>query len=213
MYKTNKKVMTIKEYKKNYKCPPKNKEKDNLNNTQNIFLYKILKNKKYNGNISIDLSINKTTENTFQKDETRQKVINVLNKKNCKIPKKSITMTPSDSHANYFCENNKHNLNKEENFNSSLNNKKFYLDSKASNSRKNVIKQYKAKTPVENHKNNKQIKYNIEDKKSNGESIYKNKNHDNSNQYSNYNINHNHINYYNEKKELISSNNNRIYKK
>ena len=72
----NIKPMTIKEYTKNYKYQnkkPKNKDKEieNLNKSQNILLNKILKNKKVNGNILMDASINKTIENTLNVEEIK----------------------------------------------------------------------------------------------------------------------------------------------
>ena len=78
--------MTIKEYKKNFQLHykeylEKEKEKDNFNKSQNIFLYKILKNKRLDGKISIDSTINKSIEDVFKKDEKKKKMLNLLKNK------------------------------------------------------------------------------------------------------------------------------------
>ena len=90
--------MTIKEYKKNFQLHykeyiDKEKEKDNFNKSQNIFLYKILKNKKLEGKIPIDSTINKSIEDVFKKDEKKKKILNII--KNKKKPANtSYVMSP-----------------------------------------------------------------------------------------------------------------------
>ena len=77
------KKMTIKEYKKNFQLHYKEyidkekEEKDNFNKSQNIFLYKILKNKKIEGKIPIDSSINKSIEDVFKNDEKKKKILHI----------------------------------------------------------------------------------------------------------------------------------------
>ena len=98
MYSMKNKKMTIKEYKKNFQLHykeyiEKEKEKDNFNKSQNIFLYKILKNKKLEGKISIDSTINKSIEDVFKKDEKKKKILNII--KNKKKPANtSYAMSP-----------------------------------------------------------------------------------------------------------------------
>ena len=85
-YSTNAKPMTIKEYKKNYyKVHAKelsgiDKDKDNLNQSQSILLYKIFKNKKLHSYI-LNSSANKTTQSFYQKQENRKKAIKIVKKK------------------------------------------------------------------------------------------------------------------------------------
>ena len=85
-YSTNAKPMTIKEYKKNYyKVHAKelsgiDKDKDNLNQSQSILLYKIFKNKKLHSYI-LNSSANKTTQSFYQKQENRKKAIKIDKKK------------------------------------------------------------------------------------------------------------------------------------
>ena len=83
--KRNVKPLTIKEYTRNYKFPdniPKiSQESDYIHKTQNIFLSKILKNKKIPNNEDI----NKTIENLFQKRGNRERVFNIFKKRNNKI--------------------------------------------------------------------------------------------------------------------------------
>ena len=93
------KPMTIREYKKNFKLPSKNsteKERENLDKSQNILLYKILKNKKINANISMDSSISKTIESIFHKEEKKKKVLFFLKKKNHKITNTSHILSPNN---------------------------------------------------------------------------------------------------------------------
>ena len=104
MYSLKNKKMTIKEYKKNFqlhykeiidKEKEKEKEKDNFNKSQNIFLYKILKNKKLEGKIPIDSTINKSIEDVFKKDEKKKKILNII--KNKKKPANtSYVMSPEN---------------------------------------------------------------------------------------------------------------------
>ena len=95
-----KKPLTIKEYTKNYKIIKKQKESqkekeiENLNKSQNIFLYKILQSKKKNAKISIDSSINRTIENTFNNEENKKKVLKFLKNKKREIPKTAL-VSPS----------------------------------------------------------------------------------------------------------------------
>ena len=161
---TNSKPKNIKEYKKNYKFHgnQKNKEKENLNQSQNILLYKILKNKNINLNISMDSSINKTIENTIQKEENKKKVLNYLKNKNNHISKSSYIISPSDNHehgssSTFLDENSKKHLNKEGNCDSFLGNKNFNNNNNktTTNSKKRVINQYKAITPYGNYKKKK----------------------------------------------------------
>ena len=85
MYATKNKPMTLKEFKKNFfkllNIQSNDKEKEELNRSQNILLQKILKNRKINHNISIDTNINNTNENIFRKEENKRKDGNGLNKK------------------------------------------------------------------------------------------------------------------------------------
>ena len=168
--KINIKPMTIKEYAKNYKYQnkkPKNKEKENLNKSQNILLNKILKNKKVNGNISMDSSINKTIENALTVEENKKKVLNYLKNKNHEIPKTSIP-SPSknherDSSPSFFSGNNKKYINKEDNYDSYLTHKNYNYNNKTETNSRKIISNYKATTPIDKNKNN--LNNNIEKKK------------------------------------------------
>ena len=84
MNSTNTKPMTIKEYKKNYyKVHAKELseiDKDNLNHSKSILLYKILKNKKMPSYI-LNSSAYKTTQSLYQKEENRKKAIKIIKKK------------------------------------------------------------------------------------------------------------------------------------
>jgi hypothetical protein len=159
--KINIKPMTIKEYAKNYKYQnkkPKNKEKENLNKSQNILLNKILKNKKVNGNISMDSSINKTIENALTVEENKKKVLNYLKNKNHEIPKTSIP-SPSknherDSSPSFFSGNNKKYINKEDNYDSYLTHKNYNNNNKTETNSRKIISNYKATTPIDKNKNN-----------------------------------------------------------
>ena len=141
------KPMTIKEYCKNCKVPDKkaNKEKENLNKTQNILLYKILKKKKYKGNISIDSSINKTIENTLNAKENRKKFIKIMQKNNFEIPHTSVA-SPAKNHEpgsspTFFTGKNK---NEDDLFvNKIISN----YNIKSSKNGKSVINHYRAVTP------------------------------------------------------------------
>jgi len=98
MYTSKNKKMTLKEYKKNFQLHykeyiEKEKEKDNFNKSQNIFLYKILKNKKIGGKIPIDSTINKSIEDVFKNDEKKKKILNIIRKKN-NPAKTSYVMSP-----------------------------------------------------------------------------------------------------------------------
>jgi hypothetical protein len=87
MNSTKIKPMTIKEYKKNYYKIHKKQSSDidnNLNQSQSILLYKILKNKKLHGHI-LDSNTNKTTQSIYQKEENKKKVLKILKKKNYDI--------------------------------------------------------------------------------------------------------------------------------
>ena len=177
--------MSIKEYTKNYKYQnkkPKNKDKDkeNLNKSQNILLNKILKNKKVNGNISMDASINKTIENTLNVEENKKKVLNYLKNKNHDIPKTSIP-SPSktqerDPSPSFFSGNNKKNINKDDNYDSYLTHKNYNYNNKTAINSRKIISNYKATTPIDKNKNN--LNNSIEKKKLYG-AVFKNKDHDN----------------------------------
>ena len=177
--------MSIKEYTKNYKYQnkkPKNKDKDkeNLNKSQNILLNKILKNKKVNGNISMDASINKTIENTLNVEENKKKVLNYLKNKNHDIPKTSIP-SPSktqerDPSPSFFSGNNKKNINKDDNYDSYLTQKNYNYNNKTAINSRKIISNYKATTPIDKNKNN--LNNSIEKKKLYG-AVFKNKDHDN----------------------------------
>ena len=155
--------MTIKEYTKNYKYQnkkPKNKDKDkeNLNKSQNILLNKILKNKKVNGNISMDASINKTIENTLNVEENKKKVLNYLKNKNHDIPKTSIP-SPSkiqerDPSPSFSSGNNKKNINKDDNNDSYLTQKNYNYNNKTAKNSGKIISNYKTTTPIDKNKNN-----------------------------------------------------------
>ena len=173
MYKTKEKPMTIKEYTKNFKFPTNNskdkdKDKDNLNKSQNIFFYKILKNRKI-GNISIDRSISKIIENTYHEDANKKKKI--LKNKNRKIPNTSYVMSPSNKNERncspIFFAGHKRNRNKEENGDSFFSNKIINYKNKTTKNSKKNINQYKSVTPSTNYKNRikRKLNYNIDDKK------------------------------------------------
>ena len=175
--------MTIKEKIKNnkFKYKQPEKEKENLNKSQNILLYKILKNKnkKANVNISIDSSINKTIENTFTKDENKKKVLNYLKNKNKQIPKTS-AVSPSKSNErgvspSFFNGNNKSKIEKDD-YDSSY--CKQYKNKKIQNSK--VITPYKAVTPKGDFRNKKNVNNSIEGRKLYG-AAYKKREGDNNN--------------------------------
>lgn len=92
MHSFKNKKMTIKEYKKNFqlhykeiieeKEKEREREKNNFNKSQNIFLYKIIKNKKIGGKIPLDSTINKSIEEVFKNDEKRKNILNIIKNKN-----------------------------------------------------------------------------------------------------------------------------------
>ena len=186
MNSTNIKPMTIKEYKKNYYKIHKKQASDidnNLNQSQSILFYKILKNKKLHGHI-LDSNTNKTTQSIYQKAENKKKVLKILNKKNYDIPNTS-RVSPhkkkdSGESPTFFTGNNAKSSNHKKNedspnfisdykslYDKNTSNKsnkeiltdsfltsKNYKDRTATQSRKN-IKSYKAMTPLVNKRNKK----------------------------------------------------------
>ena len=197
------KPMTIKEYTKNFKFQDKktaNKGKDNLNKTQNILLYKILKKKNYKGNISMDCSsINKTLENNLNTEEKRKKIIKFLKRKNYEIPHTSVASPvknrePGNS-PTFFTGKNK-------------NDKDLFKDRiitnyniKSTKNTKNVISQYRAVTPIGNYRKN----LNVSREKNNMyAAVYKKKDRENIflNESQNNVTNESQINEINEKKTL-----------
>ena len=182
--------MTLKEYKKNYKIQKiqekleqntKDKEKEVENMKKNILLYKILKNKKNSkgnvGNISYDISIKKTIENTFQNDENKKKVLNYLKKKKREDPKTSLT-SPYRNHQlgvspGFNTGNNKKNTNQDLFHDSFISNKNSNPMTTTHN--KKIIKKYRAVTPL--GKSNKRLNMSHEEKKLYG-AAYKSKDRD-----------------------------------
>ena len=80
------KPLTIKEYTKNYQFPENNKvskENEYIHKTQNIFLSKILKNRKIT--IPEDEDINKTIEKVFHTEENRKRILDILKRRNHKV--------------------------------------------------------------------------------------------------------------------------------
>lgn len=186
MNSTNSKPMTIKEYKKNfYKVHSKELseiDKDNLNQSQSILLYKILKNKQLN-NYILNTSANKTTQSLFQK-ENKKKEIKIIKKKKYGInnisqvsPNKNRVSgeSPTFFAGNIKYNNNKKNEDSQQNksyinlniYYKSVNNKiksnedistnsyftnKKYKDRTANTSKKDIYS-YKAVTPLANLKN------------------------------------------------------------
>ena len=112
MNSTNTKPMTIKEYKKNYyKVHAKELseiDKDNLNHSQSILLYKLLQNKKLS-NYILNSSLNKTTQTLNKKEENRKKAIKIIKKKKYDINKSSqvspIKNRVSSGSPSFFIEN------------------------------------------------------------------------------------------------------------
>ena len=178
--------MTIKEYKKNYYKIHKKQASDvdnNLNQSQSILFYKILKNKKLHGHI-LDTNANKTTQSICQKEENKKKLLKILKKKNYDIAnttrvsphkkkdqgesptfftgnniKSSKNKKMEDSPFNIsdckslYDKNTSNKTNKEVLTDSFFTNKN-YNDLTATASRKN-IKSYKALTPLVNERNKK----------------------------------------------------------
>ena len=178
--------MTIKEYKKNYYKIHKKQSSDidnNLNQSQSILLYKILKNKKLHGHI-LDSNTNKTTQSIYQKEENKKKVLKILKKKNYDIAnttrvsphkKKDSGESPTfftgnnlkssknkkiedspfniSDYKSLYDKNTSNKTNKEVLTDSFFTNKN-YNDLTATASRKN-IKSYKALTPLVNERNKK----------------------------------------------------------
>ena len=172
------KPMTIKECSKNFKVPNKKankeKEKENLNKTQNILLYKILKKKIYKGNISIDSSINKTIENTLNAKENRKKFIKIMPKKNFEIPHTSVASPAKNyepwSSPTFFTGKNK---NEDDLFvNKIISN----YNIKSSKNSKNVINHYRVATPISNYRKNLNVS---KEKKKIFAAVYKKKDRDN----------------------------------
>jgi len=189
MNSTSIKPMTIKEYKKNYYKIHKMQGSDidnNLNQSQSILFYKILKNKKLHGHI-LDSNANKTTQTIYQKEENRKKVLKILKKKNYEIANTS-RVSPnkkkdSGESPTFFTGNNAKSSKLKKNEDSPFNisdyktlydrntinksNKDILTDSFLTNknyngltataSRKH-IKSYKALTPLVNERNNKIFK-------------------------------------------------------
>ena len=169
MYQPYTKQMTIKEYTKNYKFPEQkqsDKEKENLNKSQNILLYKILKYKKISGNISMDSSINKTIENTLNNEEKKKKVFTNLKKKNNIISKTS-AVSPSKSQSRegvspyFFNGNHSYKINRDD-YDSSTS-KKYSYNNKTKV--KKISIQYKAVTPTGNVRNKKNLNNSMEERK------------------------------------------------
>ena len=109
---SNQKPITIKEYTKNYKFPERNKisqEDDYIHKTQNIFLTRMLKNRKIK--IPDNEDINKTIENVFHKEENRIRIMNILKRRNHKISytseRLSISRTNDKSHDPFSNDRNK----------------------------------------------------------------------------------------------------------
>ena len=87
--KINPKPLTIEEYKKNYKFPEKeglSLEDEYIHLTQKNFISNIIKNKlKMKNNvikIEKDEDINKTLENIFKKQESRERILSILKRRN-----------------------------------------------------------------------------------------------------------------------------------
>ena len=109
---SNQKPITIKEYTKNYKFPERNKisqEDDYIHKTQNIFLTRMLKNRKIK--IPDNEDINKTIENVFHKEENRIRIMNILKRRNHKISytseRLSISRTNDKSQDSFSKDRNK----------------------------------------------------------------------------------------------------------
>ena len=87
--KINPKPLTMEEYKKNYKFPEKERlslEDEYIHLTQKNFISNIIKNKlKMKNNvikIEKDEDINKTLENIFKKQESRERILSILKRRN-----------------------------------------------------------------------------------------------------------------------------------
>ena len=181
--------MTIKEYKKNYyKVHAKELseiDKDNLNHSQSILLYKIFQNKKLNSNI-LNSSMNKTTQSLNQKEENRKKAIKIIKKKKYNINYTSqvspIKNRVSGGSPTFFIGNLQENKKKEDSLqNKSYNNLNIYnkivhsknksnediltnsyftnkkYNDRTASTNKKIINSYKAITPLANLRNKKKF--------------------------------------------------------
>ena len=94
------KPLTIKEYTKNYKFPDninKNSQEDDyIHRSQNKFLSKILKNKI---KIPENEDINKTIENLFHDENSRERMLNILKQRNHKATLTSDRLTISKNNT------------------------------------------------------------------------------------------------------------------
>jgi len=221
MNSTNSKPMTIKEYKKNYYKVHARElseiDKDNLNQSKSILLYKILKNKQFQSYI-LNSSTCKTTPSLYQNEENRKKAIKIIKKKKININNTSqVSPFKNRESPTFFIGNLKdintikidysqqnksynnlniyyksaHNKNKSnENILTDSYFPKKYKDRTTNTSKKN-IHSYKAITPLKNLRNKKNLNDSKDERNNENkkyDAAYKNK--DNSHLF--YHCKHNH---------------------